>query len=54
LAYRAKAAGVVRIETYNDGTNDRIRALNESLGYVYLPWKLKLSGPVPDAIAAGT
>jgi len=53
LAWRAKAAGVIRIETYNDGTNDRIRALNESLGYVYLPWKLKLRGPVPAPAGAG-
>jgi GNAT superfamily N-acetyltransferase len=47
LSRRAKAAGVVRIETYNDGANTGIRTLNESLGYVYLPWRLMLRGPVP-------
>jgi GNAT superfamily N-acetyltransferase len=37
LERRARAAGIVRIETFNDGTNERIRGLNESLGYVYNP-----------------
>lgn len=53
LSHRAKAAGMIRIETYNDGSNERIRALNESLGYVYLPWKLGLKGPIPPAAATG-
>ena len=48
LSHRSKAAGIVRIETYNDGTNERIRTLNESLGYVYLPWKLLLRGAIPE------
>jgi mycothiol synthase len=53
LTRRANAAGMVRIETYNDGTNQRIRALNESLGYVYLPWKLILRGPIPAPSRVG-
>ena len=54
LSRRAKAAGVVRIETYNDGTNERIRALNESLGYSYLPWKLMLRAPIPESDESGS
>jgi GNAT superfamily N-acetyltransferase len=52
LARRAAAAGRVRIETYNDGENDRIRALNESLGYVYGPRLVLLRGPSAAAGAA--
>src|SRR5262249_5509190 len=37
LERRARAAGRTRIDTFNDGTNERIRGLNESLGYVYNP-----------------
>jgi GNAT superfamily N-acetyltransferase len=47
LERRARAAGRKRIETYNDGTNDRIRGLNESLGYVYNPPYVALRGPLP-------
>lgn len=49
LTRRAIAAGWRRIDTYNDGTNEGIRALNESLGYVYLPRFLLLKGPLPPA-----
>jgi GNAT superfamily N-acetyltransferase len=48
LAERARAAGWRRLETYNDGTNARIRALNESLGYVYDPMFVIVRGPLPD------
>jgi len=47
LERRARAAGWRRIETWNDGTNDRIRGLNESLGYVYNPPYVSLRGPLP-------
>jgi GNAT superfamily N-acetyltransferase len=47
LERRARAAGWKRIETYNDGTNERIRGLNESLGYVYNPPYVSLRGPLP-------
>jgi GNAT superfamily N-acetyltransferase len=47
LERRARAAGKRRIETYNDGTNERIRGLNESLGYVYNPSYVALRGPLP-------
>jgi len=47
LERRARAAGLRRIETYNDGTNERIRGLNESLGYVYNPPYVSLRGPLP-------
>jgi GNAT superfamily N-acetyltransferase len=47
LERRARAAGLRRIETYNDGTNERIRGLNESLGYVYNPPYVALRGPLP-------
>ena len=46
LAYRAAIAGWRELVTINDGTNDRIRRLNESLGYRYLPESLFLTGPV--------
>ncbi len=46
LARRATAAGFERIETYNDGSNDRIRNLNIDLGYVYLPPVLMVKGPI--------
>ena len=46
MARRAKAAGWRRIETYNDGSNDRIRTLNESLGYVYDVPRIVLRGPI--------
>jgi GNAT superfamily N-acetyltransferase len=49
LERRARAAGWKRIETWNDGTNDRIRGLNESLGYVYNPPYVALKGPLPPA-----
>jgi GNAT superfamily N-acetyltransferase len=49
LERRARAAGWKRIETWNDGTNDRIRGLNESLGYVYNPPYVALRGPLPPA-----
>jgi GNAT superfamily N-acetyltransferase len=52
LERRARAAGIVRIETYNDGTNERIRGLNESLGYVYNPPYVSLRGPLPPARGA--
>ena len=35
------------IETFNDGTNERIRGLNESIGYVYDPPYVTLRGPLP-------
>lgn len=47
LERRARAAGWTRIETWNDGTNARIRGLNESLGYVYNPPYVALRGPLP-------
>ncbi len=47
LARRAASSGWRRIETYNDGTNARMRALNESLGYEYLPASVNLKGPLP-------
>ena len=47
LERRARAAGIRRIETYNDGTNERIRGLNESLGYAYNPPYVALRGPLP-------
>jgi GNAT superfamily N-acetyltransferase len=47
LERRARAAGRTRIETFNDGTNDRIRGLNQSLGYVYNPPYVALRGPLP-------
>jgi len=47
VARRARAAGVRRIETANDGANERIRGLNESLGYVYDPPFVTMRGPVP-------
>jgi len=46
LAYRAATAGWRELVTLNDGTNERIRQLNESLGYRYLPESLFLTGPV--------
>ena len=46
VAHRARDAGIRRIETFNDGTNDRILALNEALGYVYDPPYVLLRGPV--------
>jgi GNAT superfamily N-acetyltransferase len=47
LTDRAREAGLRAIETYNDGTNERIRALNESLGYVYDRPYVALRGPLP-------
>jgi GNAT superfamily N-acetyltransferase len=46
LAHRAASAGWRELVTLNDGTNERIRRLNESLGYRYLPESLFLTGPV--------
>lgn len=45
LAHRAAMAGWRELVTLNDGTNERIRQLNESLGYRYLPESLFLTGP---------
>ncbi len=53
LERRARAAGIRRIETYNDGTNERIRGLNESLGYVYNPPYVALRGPLPPPRETG-
>ena len=47
LARRAREQGLRAIETYNDGTNERIRGLNESIGYVYDPPYVLLRGPLP-------
>jgi GNAT superfamily N-acetyltransferase len=47
LAARAARTGWKRIETYNDGTNERMRGLNIDLGYVYLPKEINLKGPIP-------
>lgn len=47
LTHRAREAGLRAIETYNDGTNERIRGLNESLGYVYDRPYVALRGPLP-------
>ena len=52
LTRRARAAGLRAIETYNDGTNDRIRGLNESIGYVYDPPYVVLRGPLPGGPSA--
>jgi GNAT superfamily N-acetyltransferase len=52
LARRAQEAGLRAIETYNDGTNERIRGLNESLGYVYDRPYVALRGPLPGPSAA--
>ena len=58
LTRRATVAGFERIETYNDGANERIRGLNVDLGYVYLPPVLMLKGPIDagadDGDAPGT
>ena len=37
----------ISIETYNDGTNERIRGPNESVGYGYDPPYVLLRGPLP-------
>lgn len=47
LERRARAGGWNAIETFNDGTNERIRNLNESIGYVYDPPYVSLRGPLP-------
>jgi len=49
LAARAVQGGFRRIETYNDGTNERMRGLNLDLGYQYQPRHLSLKGPLPEA-----
>ena len=54
LERRARAAGWKRIDTWNDGTNARIRGLNESLGYVYNPPYVTLRGPLPSPRQAAT
>ena len=46
LARRARNDGWRRIETYNDGSNHRIRALNEDLGYIYAPPVVIMKGPL--------
>jgi GNAT superfamily N-acetyltransferase len=48
LARRAVAGGWHRLETFNDGANTRMRALNEQLGYVYQPATVGLKGPLPS------
>jgi GNAT superfamily N-acetyltransferase len=58
MARRAATTGWRRIDTFNDGSNDRMRALNIELGYVYLPRRIGFKGPlrVPaatDAAPAG-
>jgi GNAT superfamily N-acetyltransferase len=54
LADRARAGGWRRLMTYNDGSNEAIRGLNERLGYTYLPRVVRLKGPIPspDALRA--
>jgi GNAT superfamily N-acetyltransferase len=47
LTRQARTTGWQAIETYNDGTNERIRSLNESIGYVYDPPYVSLRGPLP-------
>jgi RimJ/RimL family protein N-acetyltransferase len=49
LARRAASTGWHRIETYNDEANIRMRALNEALGYVYMPVYVNLKGPLPTS-----
>ena len=49
LARRAASTGWRRIETYNDSANIRMRALNEALGYVYMPVYVNLKGPLPTS-----
>jgi GNAT superfamily N-acetyltransferase len=44
LAARAARDGWRRLETYNDVTNERMRALNEDLGYSYRPRMVSLKG----------
>jgi len=46
LAARATRAGWKRLETYNDGTNERMRGLNTELGYEYQPRHVSLKGPL--------
>jgi GNAT superfamily N-acetyltransferase len=52
LTRRATAGGFHRIETYNDGANERIRGLNIDLGYVYYPTVLMLKAQIDDAAEA--
>jgi len=47
LTRLAQEAGMRRIETFNDGSNDRIRGLNIELGYLYQPAYVILKGPLP-------
>lgn len=49
LAARAARTGWRRLETYNDGTNERMRGLNIELGYTYQPRHVSLKGPLPTA-----
>ena len=44
LAARAARSGWRRIETFNDGSNERMRALNVDLGYAYHPRHILLKG----------
>jgi GNAT superfamily N-acetyltransferase len=46
LAARAVRAGWHRLETFNDGSNERMRGLNAELGYTYLPVMAMLKGPL--------
>ena len=48
VAARAARAGWRQLETFNDGTNERMLALNLELGYAYLPRVVNLKGPLPD------
>jgi GNAT superfamily N-acetyltransferase len=50
MAGRAKAAGWRLIETYNDGSNERIRTLNESLGYLYDVRRVVLRGRLSTSV----
>jgi RimJ/RimL family protein N-acetyltransferase len=52
LTRRAGAGGFHRIETYNDGANERIRGLNVDLGYVYYPTVLMLKAQIDDVAEA--
>lgn len=51
LAARAARAGWHRLETFNDGANERMRGLNEELGYIYRPRLLSLRGPLPTPMS---
>ncbi len=50
LAARAVRTGWRRLETYNDGSNERMRGLNAELGYTYLPVHGHAQGTAHDAL----